>query len=62
MGLRRKRPKPALALLADLYDDQSALGVYQTFKWTWVAKLPQDQGWEITDDAIRRIVARLGDD
>ena len=54
--------QPALALLADVYDDQSALGAYQAFKWTWVAKLPQDQGWEITEDEIRRIVARIGDD
>ena len=52
----------ALALLADVYDDQTALGAYQAFKWAWVAKLPQDQGWEITEDEIRRIVARIGDD
>lgn len=52
----------ALALLADVYDDQTALGAYQALKWAWVAKLPQDQGWEITEDEIRRIVTRIGDD
>jgi hypothetical protein len=52
----------ALALLADVYDDQTALGAHQAFKWTSVAKLPQNQGWEITEDEIRRIVTRIGDD
>jgi uncharacterized protein (DUF2249 family) len=38
----------ALALLADLTDDDIAARYYQDFKWVFVAKLSQDECWEAT--------------
>jgi hypothetical protein len=39
----------ALALLADLTDDETAQRHYQEFKWSFVAKLDGGSGWEATE-------------
>ena len=52
----------ALALLLDaLGDPAMALRNYQAFKEQIVAAWPQDQGWRITSEQVRRIVQRLED-
>ena len=38
-----------LALLANLTDDETAQRHYQEFKWSFVAKLDGDSGWEATE-------------
>jgi hypothetical protein len=50
----------ALALLADaLSDDETAVHLHQRFKWAVVAKLPQERGWQMTEDEVRAHAARL---
>ena len=39
----------ALALLANLTDDETAQRHYQELKWSFVAKLDGDSGWEATE-------------
>jgi hypothetical protein len=54
----------ALALLADLTDDETAQRYYQGFKFYFVAALPQDENWEATDEELLSIfekVKRLAD-
>lgn len=43
----------ALAILADVSDDETAQRRYQAFKWTVIAKLPGDSAWELTEDQVR---------
>jgi hypothetical protein len=48
----------ALAMCADgLNDDRAALGLYQEFKWAFVAKFAHE-GFEVTDEQIREWAAR----
>lgn len=51
----------ALALIADATgDDQRALKRHQRFKWEYVAKLPQNDPWEITEEAVR-LLSTIGE-
>ncbi len=47
----------ALALLADVFDDDIALEHYQDFKWSIIAKLPRDKPWSLTVEQIREAVS-----
>jgi hypothetical protein len=48
----------ALAILADyLQDDQRALGLYQQFKWSTIARLPVNEGFELTQRQIESAIA-----
>lgn len=47
----------ALAILADLYDDQFALRHYMRFKFRVIAGLDKDTGWTLTEDRINAAVA-----
>lgn len=49
----------ALALLADLYDDEFAMEHYQAFKFAFVAKLPKDEPWSASETALRAITDGL---
>lgn len=50
----------SLAILIDcLGDEERALGLYQGFKWDFVAKLHPTDAWQITSDEVMRIVERL---
>ncbi len=46
----------ALALLADVFDDDIALEHYQDFKWAVIARLPRDKPWTLTVEQIRQAV------
>jgi hypothetical protein len=52
----------ALAILADLTDDRTALRYYQHFKFKAIAGLEQDQGWELTEESIRKTLAKIEED
>lgn len=44
----------ALAILVDLLqDDKEAERHHQKFKWAFIAKLKQDEDWDITEKEIR---------
>lgn len=47
----------ALAVLLEFLDDDSALGLYQNFKWAWVAQLRQGDIDGYLD--LRKIVAKI---
>jgi hypothetical protein len=47
----------AWALLADVYDDETADELYQAFKFEIVAALPRN-GWALSRHAIRRWVTQ----
>lgn len=49
----------ALALLADLLDDERALDLYQTFKWRVIGRLPYMEPWTLTEDHILSEVAAI---
>lgn len=49
----------ALAILADLFGDEIAVGYHQAFKFRVIAGLDQDKGWELTEDKITKVVADL---
>ncbi len=50
----------ALAILADyLQDDTRAQKLYQKFKIAVIAKIPQNESWQLTDEEIKSIVERL---
>ena len=58
-ALRQEDIQLALAILADhLGDDQTALDLYQDFKWQVVAKLPEG-GWKITSQEVERALRTL---
>src|SRR6478736_4100384 len=48
----------ALALLADaLGDDALATVLHQRFKWKYIATLPQDAPWVMSDTIVRDLAA-----
>jgi hypothetical protein len=50
----------ALALLVHaLQDVKKAKCLYQEFKWRYVARLGQDDAWEISRGEVRAIVAEI---
>ena len=50
----------SLALLADvLQDDVKAQLLYQDFKFAVIARLPMNEGWEMTDEEILAQVKNL---
>lgn len=49
----------ALAILAHLYDDEKALAYYQAFKFKVIAGLDQDQGFELSEGAINKVIETL---
>ena len=44
----------ALAILAHLYDDETAMRLYQGFKDTVISQIGQEEGWTLTEEAIDR--------
>jgi hypothetical protein len=49
----------ALAILADAYgDDEIAQELYQDFKWAFIAHLPQDKDWMISETAVITLANR----
>ena len=48
----------ALALLADLFDDETALRYYQPFKWKVIAGLPRS-GWTLSPAAIKAALSEI---
>lgn len=47
----------ALAMLADHFgNDKKALSLYQDFKFSCIAKLPMNEGFEINSDDIQKII------
>ena len=54
----------SLAILADFFrgsdeGDDQALALYQEFKFAVIARLPQDQNFELQSEAIDRITAAI---
>lgn len=50
----------ALAILADYYDDETAMKHYQKFKWEVVSNLPAE--WELTAHEIERNMEHIRSD
>lgn len=49
----------ALALLADaLPNEETALGLYQSFKWEVVVALPW-RAWSLTESEVRQVAAKV---
>ena len=42
----------ALAILADIMDDQEAVRYHQEFKWACIARIPQDASWTLTEEDV----------
>lgn len=49
----------ALAILADYWDDQAALRLYQSFKSKVIAGLPMDQDFELTSEQINAAILAI---
>jgi Family of unknown function (DUF6166) len=50
----------ALAILADYSgDDQTALRLYQQFKWAVISQLPMDSGFELTSEEIDKAILAI---
>lgn len=49
----------ALAIVADAMGDQTAMTVYQEFKWEIVALRNRDGDWEIGEDDVAAICAAI---
>ena len=50
----------ALALLANaLADDHLAVQLHQAFKWYWVARLPREQDWRLTQPELEELVRKM---
>lgn len=50
----------ALALAADyLGDDERAVRIHQGLKWALVARWPQGQDWELTEDRLLAAILEL---
>lgn len=50
----------ALAILLDLYDQETACKHYQEFKRRVIAVLDGDKDWTLTEDHIRTVVREIG--
>jgi hypothetical protein len=44
----------AYSILYDLYGKKVADSYYQQFKWDFIANLPQDKEWAITEEQIEQ--------